>query len=65
MNSEDQAKASKIIERWFQGTITNNEFDDEWPWNSSDPAIRESVESFGHILMMTQRTHLPRHRSTF
>jgi hypothetical protein len=41
MNSEDQAKASKIIERWFQGTITNDEFDDEWPWNSSDPAIRE------------------------
>ena len=41
MNSEDRTIASKIIERWFQGTITNDEFDDAWPWSSSDSAVRE------------------------
>jgi len=30
---------SALIERWLEGTITNLEFDDQWPWNSADPGV--------------------------
>lgn len=46
MNRADREIGAQLIERWFQGAITNYEFDDAWPWESPDKALSET----GHEL---------------
>jgi hypothetical protein len=32
-------KAAILARRWFEGTITNYELDDQWPWTSYDRGV--------------------------
>lgn len=38
---EDRDRGAEILRRWLAGSITNFEFDDQWPYRSHDRAVAE------------------------
>ena len=39
MSIEDRKRAALLVTQWLEGKITNHQIDDQWPWESGDPAV--------------------------
>jgi hypothetical protein len=39
VDREDRDKAAALLRSWLDGTVTNFELDDQWPWHSADPGV--------------------------
>jgi hypothetical protein len=37
--SSDRTRASALVAAWLSSSVTNQDFDDDWPWNTPDPAV--------------------------
>lgn len=38
-SADDRNLAAQMIARWLEGRISNQEFDDQWPWKSEDSGV--------------------------